>query len=74
MWENGLLKDSMYWDLAPHGQANGRNYLVGNETARKIWNMMFMPHWTRLSHADRERRSGGLVSFRRHRLQQLPAF
>ena len=36
VWEKGLLKDTMYWDLAPHGQAStAASYLVGNETARK---------------------------------------
>ena len=36
LWESGRLKDTMYWDLAPHGQANtAASYLLGNETARK---------------------------------------
>ncbi|MGH9551928.1 MAG: asparagine synthase (glutamine-hydrolyzing), partial [Terriglobales bacterium] len=36
VWENGRLKDTMYWDLAPHGQAStAASYLVGNKTARK---------------------------------------
>ena len=36
VWENGRLKDTMYWDLAPHGQAStAASYLVGNQTARK---------------------------------------
>ena len=36
MWENGRLTDTMYWDLAPHGQAStAASYLMGNETARK---------------------------------------
>ena len=36
VWEHGRLKDTMYWDLAPHGQAStAASYLVGNETARK---------------------------------------
>ncbi len=36
VWENGLLKDTMYWDLAPHGQAStAASHLVGNETARR---------------------------------------
>jgi len=35
-WENGRVTDSMYWDLAPHGQAGtASSYLAGNETARK---------------------------------------
>ena len=50
MWENGLLKDTMYWDLAPHGQAStAASYLVGNETARRDLEMIFMPRWTRPS-------------------------
>ncbi|MBZ5651471.1 MAG: asparagine synthase (glutamine-hydrolyzing) [Acidobacteriia bacterium] len=36
VWEGGRLRDTMYWDLAPHGQAStAASYLVGNETARK---------------------------------------
>ena len=36
VWENGSLKDTMYWDLAPHGQAStASSYLAGNQTARK---------------------------------------
>ncbi len=36
VWENGRLKHSLYWDLAPHGRAGtAASYLVGNETARK---------------------------------------
>ena len=36
VWEGGRLRDTMYWDLAPHGQAGtAASYLVGNATARK---------------------------------------
>jgi asparagine synthase (glutamine-hydrolysing) len=36
VWENGRLKDTVYWDLAPHGQAGtAASYLAGNETVRK---------------------------------------
>ena len=50
VWENGLLKDSMYWDLAPHGQAStAANYLVGNETARKDLEHDVYATWTRPS-------------------------
>ena len=36
VWENGRLKDTVYWDLAPRGQAStAASYLVGNESARK---------------------------------------
>ena len=35
-WENGGLRDAMYWDLAPHGQPTAASsYLIGNETVRK---------------------------------------
>jgi asparagine synthase (glutamine-hydrolysing) len=35
-WENGALRDSMYWDLASHEQTGAAaSYLIGNETARK---------------------------------------
>jgi asparagine synthase (glutamine-hydrolysing) len=35
-WENGSVRDAMYWDLAPHGPAKAASsYLIGNETARK---------------------------------------
>jgi asparagine synthase (glutamine-hydrolysing) len=35
-WENGSLRDAMYWDLAPHGQPTAASsYLIGNETVRK---------------------------------------
>ena len=36
VWENGRLRDVMYWDLAPHGSAGtASSYLVGNATARQ---------------------------------------
>jgi asparagine synthase (glutamine-hydrolysing) len=36
VWENGRLKDTMYWDLAPHGKGGtAASYLMGNESARK---------------------------------------
>ena len=35
-WENGSVRDAMYWDLAPHGPSKAAStYLIGNETARK---------------------------------------
>jgi asparagine synthase (glutamine-hydrolysing) len=35
-WENGNLRDGMYWDLTPHGEPTTTStYLIGNETARK---------------------------------------
>lgn len=35
-WENGSVRDAMYWDLAPHGPPKtASSYLIGNETARK---------------------------------------
>ena len=35
-WENGSVRDAMYWDLAPHGPPRAASsYLIGNETARK---------------------------------------
>ena len=35
-WENGALRDSMYWDLASYEQTGpSTSYLIGNETARK---------------------------------------
>jgi len=35
-WENGGLRDAMYWDLAPHGQPTAASsYLIGNATVRK---------------------------------------
>ena len=35
-WENGNVKDAIYWDLAPHGRpGTPSSYLIGNETARK---------------------------------------
>lgn len=36
VWENGSLKDAMYWDLAAQGKAGkASSYFVGNQTARK---------------------------------------
>jgi asparagine synthase (glutamine-hydrolysing) len=36
VWENEHVTDSMYWDLAPHGQARpASSYFAGNATARK---------------------------------------
>jgi asparagine synthase (glutamine-hydrolysing) len=36
VWKDGQLKDTMYWDLAPHGKGGtAANYLMGNESARK---------------------------------------
>jgi len=35
-WENGSVRDAMYWDLARHGQSKAASsYLIGNETARR---------------------------------------
>jgi asparagine synthase (glutamine-hydrolysing) len=35
VWESGRLKDTMYWDLAPHGQAStAASHPAGNQTAR----------------------------------------
>jgi asparagine synthase (glutamine-hydrolysing) len=35
-WENGNLRDGMYWDLTPHGEPTTTStYLIGNETERK---------------------------------------
>ena len=36
VWEKGRLTDTVYWDLAPHGQAGtAASYRAGDETARK---------------------------------------
>jgi asparagine synthase (glutamine-hydrolysing) len=36
VWENGRLKDAIYWDLASHGQAGTESsHLVGNQSTRK---------------------------------------
>jgi len=35
-WENGIMRDSMYWDLASHEKTGAAvSYLIDNQTARK---------------------------------------